>query len=149
MHSPVTTVRHRATRRIGLWAAAALMVWARLEGAAQPGSKGDRTDTKTCIPGWARVSEKPVRVSLAEGRAVFEGSAILVGCREDLSMLQPEQRAAAAEAIKKLVTHHHFLAVANRDDPALRDEATRVVNEAVGRRVVSDVYLNFSHMRYE
>lgn len=96
-----------------------------------------------CTPWILQASEAPMSILLDDGHWEFEGNALLVGCREDLSKVTPGERQLVASAIEAFVRDRH-LYVLKRADPEFRAAAVASINKAVGRVLVSDVWFAFS-----
>ena len=119
----------------GLWACRAKPEQATIKPAT--------TNEGSCTPWAMQASERNIHVDVMGGHWQFDGSALLVGCKEELSALTGAERSAAVRGLSDFV-QEQGLRVMSREDAAVRAAATVAINRAVGRAVVSDVWPRFS-----
>ncbi len=100
-------------------------------------------EASECTPWIVQASDNPLEVTLLGGHWHFEGNALLVGCREVLDTLTPGERERVAEAIVEFVAEQH-LYVLKRAEREFRLAVVAAINEAVGRTIISDVWMQFS-----
>jgi hypothetical protein len=121
-----------------LWAG---MLVAVLLSSCSPGTRDQ--EAPDCTPWIVEASDEVLEVTLLNGHWHFEGNALLVGCRETLDTLTPDERKKAAGAIIGFVAQES-LGILKRAEPEFRLEVVAAVNKAMGRPIVSDAWLQFS-----
>ncbi len=109
----------------------------------QGGSPVKGAHTADCTPWSVRTADGDTEIAAGPGRW-FGGYALLIGCREQLGSLRPEERRAASKAVADYVLAGDLYVVLGRERAEVRRGAVAAVNRSVGREVVSDVWLAFS-----
>jgi len=105
------------------------------------------TATGDCSPSFVKLTDEPLEVQA--GEYSIHASAVLIGCRADLSTLTEADHERMRSAMASLIHENKILFITMTGSGQLREEIIDQLNGAVGGHRVKEIYfdsLGFSEL---
>jgi hypothetical protein len=130
------------------WTAAFLLSSCRVSGNGpatadrmrESGPIGTALPASDCVPSYRDLGPDPIATALP-GSTTVTTQWLLIGCRRGLDQLTDREIAKVRAALSTIVEGDPYTVPTAPRDGALRETYAARVNKAIGRRVVTDLYL--------
>jgi hypothetical protein len=98
-----------------------------------------KPSAQECTPSFRLLS--PDQAEVKTGSLEVTASWVGIGCRADLDRMTDEEVERARDALLKIAEKQSFKLTIVKQDASVRAAFVESVNAAVGRRVITDLYL--------